>query len=344
MDDVLDDGWLHAIIHAEEAGAQHAEVEACVAGMHEPCKQQDDDAADQHAPHCPLNRDSPHELHRPRECQAQHSKKRRCNWTSDLHSAFEEAVRRAGARATPTTIWSAMDVSSLNLDFELTVGMVKSHLQKYKLECQCLSSSPLISAIYKQCTNAEPLGKRSPDGLAAHDGSSAVESRSQDEPQPGGEAGRSRGSALAPMAAPRPAGPAAQPAAILVTMLDAPRAMGLLVRTFAGYALSVHYELQTNTLVLTATPPAPPQAAADANVFGLTSLSLLREAQLSAGGNDELRMAFTRRCPLPHAPASLVVEHWPVQLLSTSAGDKTVCLQIEKASGRTGPASAVIIC
>ena len=155
---------------------------------------------------------------------------------------------------------------------------------------------------------------------------------------------RDRRAVLAPPASPGLAHPSVQPEAILVSMLDAPRAIGVLVRTFTGYALAVQYDQGSNTLVLTATPPAPKLAHAGAHAFGITALELLRDAQVDAAALDELGLAFTRRCALPCAPASPVVGDWPVQVVSTGAGDKTVCLQIEKAGARARSASAIIIC
>lgn len=343
MEEVIDEGWLHAIMHSgdesEHTGGNKVPdlgvfEQLSANALPEPSEHEDGEE-DNHAPNCPLNSESPQELHRPRECQAQQSKKRRCNWTSELHSVFEAAVRRAGPRATPTTIRAAMDVESLNLGFELTVGMVKSHLQKYKLECQCANPSPLIPSVYKRSSDASTL----------REGSPAVESHSQERTQPIPEAtGPSSRATLAAPFQPPPPLDTSQPQAILVTMLDAPKAMGVLVRTFTGYCLKVEYEHCTNTLVLTATPPPPKPPEVDSHAFGLSALLLLRDAQLTTDGVNELALGFSRRCLLPYAPSSPVVDDWPVQLVSTGEGDKTVCLQIEKASGRVSSSSALIIC
>jgi SHAQKYF class myb-like DNA-binding protein len=282
-----------------------------------------EDASEEHLPMCPLRGDQSQALYRLRDCQTQQSKKRRCQWTADLHAVFESAVRSVGARATPTTVHAAMHVDLLDLDFELTVGMVKSHLQKYKLDCQCTAPGPLIPPIYKIQPSARPPAPTAPaiSELGYHPA-----------PVP---AGLRRTNSISLEPAHTSAHPSSLPPphskAILITLLDAPRAMGLLVRTFTGYALSYEYEAETNTLVLTATPPE--QMRIDAQAFGLTTLSLLREAQVSDNGVNELALEFTRRCVLPFTPASRSKDDWAAQLVSTGHGDKTVCLQIEKASG-----------
>ncbi|KAJ1636216.1 hypothetical protein T492DRAFT_960407 [Pavlovales sp. CCMP2436] len=247
------------------------------------------------------------------------------------------AVRTAGPRATPTTVHAVLDTASLTLDFELTVGMVKSHLQKYKLDCQCYAPGPLIDPIYKH--HSAPSDSHSDPGDTPGTMPTALVAAlvpSASAPVPF--------SAAATPAPPQPSPLPAEgkkPEAILVSMLDAPLAMGVLVRTFTGYTLSYAYEAETNTLVLTASPPLR-QPKLDAHAFGLTTLSLLREAQLSEADMNELALAFTRRCVLPHTPASTVADEWPAQLVSTGEGDKTVCVQIEKSSAPARAGSTLI--
>lgn len=346
----IDIGWLSAIIEDDgsqnpnaaqmHVQAQHQRPARAAAPMvHRPAAYMGDDSAedvsDEHTPMCPMRGDQPQTYYRLRDCQAQQSKKRRCQWTADLHSVFETAVRNVGSRATPTTVHAAMDVDSLNLDFDLTVGMVKSHLQKYKLDCQCSNPGPLIPPIYKmqpsaavrppQALTAPVLAEVGYHAVPAQMGLRRINSSAYDPMHP---------SALAAAASSQP-----HCKAILVTLLDAPYAMGVLVRTFTGYALSYEYEAETNTLVLTATPPE--QMRIDAHAFGLTSLSLLREARVSEVGINELALEFTRRCVLPFAPASRSKDDWMAQLVSTGHGDKTVCLQIEKARANDKPQAFV---
>lgn len=162
----IDITWLSAIIEDDGSHHPHApppslnpaaqhSIPARAAGAS--ADDSADDASEEHTPMCPLRGDQPQAFYRLRDCQAQQSKKRRCQWTADLHAVFEAAVRHVGARATPTTVHAAMNVDSLRLDFELTVGMVKSHLQKYKLDCQCSAPGPLIPPIYKMQPAADVM-------------------------------------------------------------------------------------------------------------------------------------------------------------------------------------------
>mmetsp|Transcript_22327 Transcript_22327/g.60333 ORF Transcript_22327/g.60333 Transcript_22327/m.60333 type:complete len:345 (+) Transcript_22327:75-1109(+) len=279
-------------------------------------------APEQHGEKCPMSRE-PLVFQRPRDCQAQASKKRRCQWTSELHSVFEDAVRKAGRRPTPTAVHAAMDTTRLQLDFELTVGMVKSHLQKYKLECQCPATGMLITG---------PNRGESFSGPA--DNSRGVLGRSPVDQM----------RTLAEPHSPSHGKTDLRPEGILVNLLDAPCAMGVLIRTFPGYELSYHYEHEGNALMLKALPPKKGKPGIDLSVLeGLPKLELLREARVHEQAGDELSLAFERKCVLPHVPHSLNVEHWEAQLVSTGDGDKTVCLQIEKAKPADTGAARIII-
>lgn len=263
---------------------------------------------------CPVHSADHVLIQRPRDCQEESqptAKKRRCQWTGELHAAFEEAVRRAGPRPTPTSVHAALNVSHLNLDFELTVGMVKSHLQKYKLDCLCAGSAGTAALIPAPAPAAEP-----PKLRAAERGSSFSRADSERDGRCSSDK-RSRG----------------EP--ILITLLDAQAAMGVLVRTIGGYALTLEFESDTNTLVLKVTPPAMcPDHLAD---FGITTLPLLADAKVSAAGIDELNYEFTRRCALSCTPASSSPSDWTQQMVSTGAGDKTVLILIPKLDGHCVP-------
>mmetsp|Transcript_21556 Transcript_21556/g.55470 ORF Transcript_21556/g.55470 Transcript_21556/m.55470 type:complete len:260 (-) Transcript_21556:579-1358(-) len=238
------------------------------------------------------------------DCDAR-SRKRRCQWTSELHAAFEDAMRKAGPRPTPTSVHAALDVSHLNLDFEVTVAMVKSHLQKYKLDRMCAGQIAVAPS------PPSPKLRDAEGGLLSRRNSDAAAGRTSVEKRPRGEP-------------------------ILVTMLDAQAAMGVLVRTFTGYALSFDFEADTNTLVLKASPPGT-CSEDHAAVFGLKTLPLLADAKVSAAGIDELGLDFTRRCALSCTPASDKVSDWTAQIVSTGSGDKTVLIMIPKKDGHCVP-------
>jgi len=214
-------------------------------------------------------------------------------------------MRKAGPRPTPTSVHAALDVSHLNLDFEVTVAMVKSHLQKYKLDRMCAGQIAVAPS------PPSPKLRDAEGGSFSRGDSDAAAGRTSVEKRPRGEP-------------------------ILVTMLDAQAAMGVLVRTFTGYALSFDFEADTNTLVLKASPPGT-CSEDHAAVFGLKTLPLLADAKVSAAGIDELGLDFTRRCALSCTPASDKVSDWTAQIVSTGSGDKTVLIMIPKKDGHCVP-------
>mmetsp|Transcript_22331 Transcript_22331/g.60351 ORF Transcript_22331/g.60351 Transcript_22331/m.60351 type:complete len:98 (+) Transcript_22331:2-295(+) len=96
--------------------------------------------------------------------------------------------------------------------------------------------------------------------------------------------------------------------------------------------------------MLKALPPKKGKPGLDLSALeGLPKLTLLRDAQVHEQTVDELSMVFERKCVLPHMPHSLNVEHWEAQLVSTGDGDKTVCLQIEKARPAGTAVARIII-
>lgn len=325
---------LHGVAPATDVHAMHAPIAA--RKLEDVIEDLDvswfADVAHQHVnggAQCPVHHAPlPLLIQRPSECQTQQQwKKRRCQWTPELHSVFEDAVRAVGPRPTPSTVHAAMNVPSLNLDFDLTVGMVKSHLQKYKLDCLCnqAASKPVLvdPELCRKLRTEQAEPKASPPGVV---------------PQ---GSGNSPASATIPTA---PTGTTSE--AIIVTIVDAPLAVGLLVRTFTGYEVTYQYEPDYNTVVLIAEPPTAIFGKTDVRSFGLGSLPLLQDGVV-VDSTDELQRAHVRRLVLPCRPRLEDSAQWTAQVVATGHGDRTVCIQIEKIGDVTTngpPGAGKIVC